>query len=219
MKQTLNNEERNRLHQHVAEIEKRTGAQIVFAVIERSDNYDELPWKAFALGVSIACLVVGAANYLRPEWSSGTDVIIAVVAMLAAGAGLALLAVGVPALARLFLAGQRASVEVRQYAESLFLAHELFATRSRSGILLLISLFERQIIILPDTGLRQIISPDALQIIIDRMSRELASGRIARSLEEGLAELEKIIDAAVSGKSAEAGDNEIAVEIIEEKGA
>jgi len=219
MKQALNNEERSRLNQRIAEVEERTGAQIVFAVIERSDNYAELPWKAFALGVSIGGLAVGATNYLRPEWSSGTAVIIAVVAMLAAGAGLALLAIGVPPFARYFLAGQRAEVEVRQYAESLFLAHELFATRNRSGILLLISLFERQIIILPDTGLRQFLSRDALPVIIDRMSRELAAGRVARSLEEGLMALEKILALPVSGKSAGAGDNEIPDEIIEEKGA
>jgi len=37
---------------------KRTGAQIVLAVVDRSDVYAELPWKAFALG------------HRPPVWSS-----------------------------------------------------------------------------------------------------------------------------------------------------
>lgn len=57
MKPTLNNEERGRLNQLIADAEKRTGAQIVLAVIERSDAYDEIPWKAFALGASLAGLL------------------------------------------------------------------------------------------------------------------------------------------------------------------
>ena len=56
MKHVLNNEERSRLNKDIADAEKRTGAQIVLAVIERSDSYAELPWKAFALGASIAGL-------------------------------------------------------------------------------------------------------------------------------------------------------------------
>ena len=49
MKQILNNQERSQLDRRIAEVEKRTGAQIVLAVIERSDSYAEIPWKAFAL--------------------------------------------------------------------------------------------------------------------------------------------------------------------------
>lgn len=46
------------LDPRVAEVEKRTGVQIVVAVIEKSDSYPELPWKAFALGAAVAGLAV-----------------------------------------------------------------------------------------------------------------------------------------------------------------
>ena len=52
MKRTLTDLERNGLDQRVAEAEKRTGAQVVLAVVKRSDTYAELPWKAFALGAA-----------------------------------------------------------------------------------------------------------------------------------------------------------------------
>ena len=43
MKHVLNDEERSRLDPLIAAAEKRTGAQIVLAIIERSDAYAELP--------------------------------------------------------------------------------------------------------------------------------------------------------------------------------
>ncbi len=59
MHQSLDVEERNHLDRLVAAAEKRCGAQIILAIIGRSDDYPELPWRAFALSASMATL---AAN-------------------------------------------------------------------------------------------------------------------------------------------------------------
>jgi uncharacterized protein len=45
--------------------------QVVTAVVGRSARYPEARWKAFALGVSIAGLIVVAFGFLRPEWGGG----------------------------------------------------------------------------------------------------------------------------------------------------
>jgi putative membrane protein len=166
----------------VAEVEKRTGAQIVIAVIERSDAYPELPWKAFALGAAVAGLLVVLQDMARPEWTSGFAVLFAVALTLAAGITSALLCVYAPLFARLFLDSHRASAEVRQYASALFLSREMFATNRRTGILLLVSLFERHVVVLPDTGLAQRLSQDSLQMIIARMKTALKKGQVERAL-------------------------------------
>jgi putative membrane protein len=106
-------------------------------------------------------------------------------------------------------------VEVRQYAESFFLSHDVFATRRRTGVLLLVSLFERQVVVLPDTGLGQRLSKEALQRIIARMTIALASGQVARALEDGLSSLEEVLAVTAAGES---GENELADEIVEEEG-
>ena len=216
MKQTLNDQERSQLDRRVAEAEKRTGAQIVLAVIERSDSYAELPWKAFALVVSVASLLVFILQIFWPEWSTQPTVLLALATTLAAGAICALMTVYLPWFARLFLAAHRKEVEVRQYAESLFLSRQLFSTRKRSGILLLVSLFERQVIVLPDTEISKRLSQEVMQEIISMMTPSLASGLVARALEEGLERLEQILAVTANG---EAGKNELPEEIIEEKGS
>lgn len=211
MKHSLNDEERSRLDQRTADVEKRTGAQIVLAIIERSDVYAELPWKAFALGVSGAGLLVLIMNILWPFSSSMQAAVTAMIIMLAAGAGLALLSVFVPDFARLFLAVHRAETETRQYAESLFLNKQLFAARKRKAVLLLVSLFERRIVVLPDAGIDKKINQGAANKIIQSMRKDLKAGQTAHALETGLEKLEEMI---LRPESSQELPN-----IIEEKGA
>lgn len=216
MKHTLNVEERGQLDQRIADVEKRTGAQIVLAVIERADAYPEIPWKAFALGTSIAGFFVLGMNLLWPVTSSMTAALLAIVMVLGAGAALALLCVLAPDFARLFLPAHRAEEETRQYAESLFLSKQMFATTKRQAVLLLVSIFERQIFVLPDTGLTQKLNQETTDKIIKHMRPYLIAGKSARALDAGLKKLAEII--AGDGQP-EAFVNELPNDIIEEKGA
>ena len=67
MKRILSDHDRNRLDALIADVEKRTNTQIVLALIQRSDIYAELPWKAFALGASVTGLLVFILNLLFYE--------------------------------------------------------------------------------------------------------------------------------------------------------
>ena len=58
MKRTLTNEEKTRLNKQIAEAEKQTNIQIVLATIKRCDSYAEIPWIAFAFGISVAGFLV-----------------------------------------------------------------------------------------------------------------------------------------------------------------
>ncbi len=216
MEQILSDQERDVLNRRVADAEKRTGAQIVLAVVQRSDAYAELPWKAFALGAAAAGLAAVLLTMMRPGWQANFTVLLAVVATLAAGAAFALLCVWSPGFARFFLDAHRAETEVRQYAQSLFLAREVFATRGRTGILLLVSLFERQVVILPDTGLTKRLSREAQQTIVGRMTTALATGLVGRALEQGLQSLEENLAPSAAGAPRE---NELPDAIIEETGS
>lgn len=190
MKHTLNEEEQNRLNEYITEAEKRTGSQIVLAVISKSDTYPELPWKAFALGASLAALMALLMNSRAPAMLPFQAVFLSLVMILAAGAGMALIAVFVPDFARLFLTLHRAETETRQYAQSLFLSRELFATGERRAVLLMVSLFERRIVVLPDKGLAGRFDEAAVHRVIDSMREDLSAGRTEQALFAGLKALE-----------------------------
>jgi len=215
MRHPLSSQEKNRLRERIAETEKRTGLQIVLAVIERSDSYAELPWKAFALGTSLAGLLAMTMSVLLTFKSATEATLLAVVIMLSSGGGVALLTVFLPSFARLFLADHRADVETKQCAESLFLSRELFATKTRKALLIMISLFERRIVVLPDQGLASQLNKETTHEMVHHMRMKLKSGQLASALEIGLQKLEERIG---SDGSSQPEGNALPDWIVEEKG-
>ncbi len=193
MKQILSDTERAQLDRLIHEAEVQTKAQIVLAVVNRCDNYPEIPWKAFALGASVTGLPVLLYNLLWPGWISNAAVLLSLVVPMAAGAIGVLLTIVIPRFARLFLSQHRVETETRQYAESLFFDRELFATKKRTGILLLVSQFERQVIILPDRGLSNRLPTEVTKFIITQMSHPLSQWQVMRAMETGLDELMKAL--------------------------
>ena len=141
------------LNARIRQLEKNTGIELVAAVVGKCDNYPEIPWKAFALGVAFSSLVIVLQAMLRPDWLSSYSALIHTLIVLGVGTVMALLTVVWPGWARCFLDKPRAESEIRQYAQSVFFEHDIFAVRARNGMVLLVGLFERQVVILPDSGL------------------------------------------------------------------
>lgn len=214
MKKSLSDQDRRELDKLVEETEKRTNCQIVLSVIGRCDAYEELPWKAFALGASLAGFLTILMNTVYPLWYTWDRTLVSVSATLTGGALLALLVILFPGFAKFFQTSGQADTEVRQYAEALFLERELFATKNRTGILVLISLFERKVVILPDTGLREQLPEKVLQPVIGAMTPILKKGDIRKAFETGLEQLTRNIQPGSLGT----GEDELPNAMIEEKG-
>ena len=216
MKNIISPPDREHLNRLVAETERRLDAQVVLAVIKRCDSYAEIPWKAFALGASAAGLVLFLMNLAFPVWATPFLLLAAIVVVLITGAVLALATVFIPSLARVFLAAHRAETEVRQYAESAFLSHEVFATQKRNGLLLLISLFERQVYLLPDTGIHKVLGEKETRQILASMQPYLRKRDLKKAFETGLDQLVTLL--AHSGDVPVDRPNELSNQIIEEEG-
>ena len=201
----------------VARVEARTGVHIVTAVVGKADTYAELPWMAFALGVSLAGLAAVVVDAFRPAWLDSHAALLVAVTLLTAGGASALFAVFVPAYARLFLRTHVRDLEVRHYAQSLFLRRELFKTRARNGILILVCKFERKVEILPDVGLYGRVASQDWNRIVAAMMPLLRERRFADALHAGVALTGQIL--AAKGFAGHAGGaNELPDGSIEEQG-
>src|SRR5208282_4294820 len=101
----LSKTEIDALDLQVARVHAATGVRVVAAEIAKADTYDELPWKAFALGVSLAALAVVGGAVFRLQGEIFHAALLSAVIPLAVGVLAALLAIFVPAFGRLFLQG------------------------------------------------------------------------------------------------------------------
>jgi putative membrane protein len=210
--------ERKAIDAATARVEARTGVQVVTAIVGKADHYTELPWIAFAFGVSIAALGAVVADWLRPQWVSAEVALVHTVTILGFGAASALAAVFIPAYARAFLRDAHRDLEVRHYAESLFLRRELFKTHGRNAVLILVCRFERKVEILADVGLHSTVKESDWGRVIAEMTPSLRAARFAEALHAGLTSLEEML----AGKGVaprKAAQNDLPDRPIEEDGA
>jgi uncharacterized membrane protein len=200
----------------VKALEARVGVQVVVAVVERSDVYHGLRWRAFAIVVSLAAFFVVALETMCPGGQASHSVLLALTQVLGAGAAAALLASVSPKFARLFLEPFRAEAEIRRQAESLFLGRELFRTSGRDAVLILACRFEHRAAVYADRGLSGHIPEGAWAAVTERMNPLLAAGRTSEALLAGLDAAEPLFAGrpASSGRGAanELPDRPIAAE-------
>ena len=177
----LTAQEQQQINELVAEVEATSGAQFVVAVIGKADAYPEIPWKAFALGAASAALLFAGVELGLANWPFLRGTLPALMIVLAAGMVFAVLAVFVPVFGRLLLDSVRARTEVEQYARAAFLERGMFQTRERVGVLVLVSLFERQAAIIADTGVRQHVTDEAIEAIVAEVAPLARPDRVAEA--------------------------------------
>ena len=213
MQNRLTKNDHKLLESLISKTEKQTNSQIVLAVVQRCDAYPQVPWKAFSFTISLAMLFFMARELFIPGWTINAPIAQILYAM-AIAVFFSLLTVFLPFFARIFLSAQEMETEVRQYAESLFLRKKIYATEKHNGVLIMLSLFERQIIIIPDNAIKEILSDEKSQNIIAVMRPFLRQNKIRLAFEKGLEQYYQLL------KSTKVDDNENILPdgIIEEKG-
>ncbi len=213
----LSEKEQQEINTLVGRFEADTGIQAVAAIVERSDAYPELPWKAYAIGSALGALAVVLYPHPLTDWSGATSIAFHAMAILGSGALLAAASL-VPAIGRPLLDRVRAEGEARQRAATLFLEREIFRTSTRRAVLLLVSRFERVVVVLPDTGLARYAPVAELDRVAAAMRAALLRGGEAAAFGAGLDNLRKVLEAHAYVASAP-GANEIDDGIVMEKGA
>jgi putative membrane protein len=151
----------------VAAAERGTSGEIVPYLVAASDDYSGAAWKGAALGALAASLAAWAIHRWGGFW--GASRFLFMVVPPAAGAALGYVAAHLPPLRR-FLAGRHAlERRVADRAAQAFLEQEVFRTRERTGILLFLSLFERRVVVLGDSGIHQKVGPGEWDAVVEHV--------------------------------------------------
>jgi len=139
------------IEQAVRETEKKTSGEIVTYFRPASDDYEETIWKGFIAGFLIPVIAQVILKTL-PHWIEIPSEMV-IPASLGCGILCAFFVFFFPPLRRLFAGRAKMRQMTQLRATEAFLANEVFKTRSRSGILIFLSLFERKVILLADSGI------------------------------------------------------------------
>ena len=144
-------------------------------VVEQSDDYERAVWRGASIAGIVALLAFLAVYTFTGFWLPIALPVVLVVVLAAFGCGLALTHF-LPPLKR-FLAG-RALMQRRvgQRAAEAFVAEEVFDTRERTGILLFVSLFERQVLVVGDSGINARVKQEEWDDVVQTIIRGIHHG-------------------------------------------
>ncbi len=173
-------DERRKIGEAVHEAERGTSGEVVVVIVEASDEYAEAKWRSALVLLGLVLLAdLGYRHYATfwLAWSADTLSL----ALVAAGI-LGFLFGSWPPLRRALAGHERLHRAVRRAAEAAFARERVFETRDRTGILVFLSLIERQVVVLPDAGIATKAPESAWSGVVGEVVRGMKAGRPAEAL-------------------------------------
>jgi putative membrane protein len=183
--------DREAIRATVREAESRTSGEIVPFVVDLSDEYASAAWKGATLGALLAPLVALAIYRWTSVWGIPLAYWIALPAPI--GGAAAYLIAFLPPIRRWLTGEHVLEARVRSRAAAAFLDQEVFQTENRTGILLFVSLFERRVVLLADSGIHQKVETGQWESITRRLAAEIRHGRPGPALVEAIRECGEVL--------------------------
>ena len=142
------------------------------------------------MGMTLAAAIVhGALGY----WGGSIWLWLALPAWAGAGIGY-LLPLLVRPLHRALVGAEVLDSRVDRRAAAAFAESEVFATRARTGLLLLVALFEHRVEIVSDQGVEARVPSAEWAPIVDRLTAGLRQGRTSQSIVAAIGEIGSLLE-------------------------
>lgn len=175
MKKIFKEEELEKIKKAVENAEKETSAEIVPVFFESSGSYADTYWKSgivFATLFSFLSLLY--YHFKTDIWGLSPQIFF----LLQMGMGLiGVIAVYLfPSWKRLLIDRQEVKTKIRDIAYRVFLEEEVFNTKQRTGMLLFMSFFEREAVVLGDVGINKKVNSEVWQGILTQLTEGMKKG-------------------------------------------
>jgi putative membrane protein len=177
--------DREQVEKAVREAEQQTGGEIVPFAVERSDSYEGASWLAAALGSLLFSLATALFHRWADLWT--VPLVVWIAFPPAAGAALGFLSSEMFApVKRALIAKAELAERVAERAAQAFLSEQVFATRDRTGVLIFVSLFERRVVVLADSGINARVCQEDWDGVVAGVVAAMRAGEIGKALADGI---------------------------------
>jgi len=212
----LSEADRERIRQAVHAAEQQTRAEIVPMIVARSGLYrDAQHWAGLIAALTtLAVLLTIEASWLSWGWhaSNAAWLVLAVTLAYVGGSWIGTL----PPVLRLLTSPTRMRHKVALRAERAFAQHAISQTRERTGVLIMLSILERQIYILPDRSLAGLVSVERWKQVVQAAVERLRDGDIAAGLSNAIAACGAVLADACPARPGD-NPNELPDQVIDEQ--
>ena len=179
------------IQQATTAAELRTSGEIVPYLVERLDDHAEARWRAATIGALMSALLAGLIHVLAGTW--GGSAVAWITLPVLAGSGIGYLIGGIGSVARWLTPADALDLMAQRRAEAAFLEEEVFRTRDRTGILILLALFEHRAVILADEGIHRVVPRHLWEDLVADLVAGIKARDAARALERTIARCGEIL--------------------------
>jgi len=189
IKERFSDQDLQRIKAAVKDAENNISGEIVPVIVERSGQYMTANYKASIMGGALAfVLMIILDRYVIADYSNTLfydPVFIFFVVVLGGLLG-GVLPNFVEGLKRLLVGQVQLDQVTRQRAETAFLEEEVFNTKHRTGIMIFISFFEHEVIVMADRGISKVVEQKQWDKIVADLVSQIRAGKIVEGLEAGI---------------------------------
>lgn len=174
-----------RIKTAVFDAESKISGEIVPVFVEKSGHYSVANFRAGLVTSCVCFLLIILFDRYFPENAVYDPLIIFIYVLLAGVLG-ALAAHFIPAIKKLVLSQVHLDEATRKRAETAFLQEEIFNTRQRTGILIFISFFEHEVIVMADRGISKVVDQKEWDNVVRIMIENIRSGKLVEGIEAAI---------------------------------
>lgn len=189
LKQKLSDSDLQRIKAAVTKAEEKISGEIVPVIVERSSDYAIANYKASIIGAAFTFLMMVLLDRYVLDEATNTlfyDPAFIFVVVAVGGVLGAALPQFFDRIKRMLVSRSYQDLMTRQTAENAFLEEEVFNTRQRTGIMIFISFFEHEVIVMADQGINKVVDQSQWDQIVQEIIQNMRSGQIVEALEKGI---------------------------------
>ena len=189
LKQRLNEKDLERIKAAVKNAEEKISGEIVPVIVERSGDYLIALYKGSLIGAAFTFVSMVVLDRFVINDAVNTlfyDPVFILLVVILGGVLGAVVPYFSDPVKRLLVARRYQDLVTRQCAENAFLEEEVFNTRQRTGIMIFVSFFEHEVIVMADKGINKIVDQKQWDKIVQDIIKDIRNGRVVEALENGI---------------------------------
>jgi putative membrane protein len=188
LKKRFSDADLDRIKAAVKEAEDKISGEIVPVIVERSGHYPAANYKSSIVVAAFAFfgLIMLDRYVIDPSYTLYYDPMFIFFVVFSLGTLGYFLPNLSTKLRRFFLTQKQLDEATRQRAENAFLEEEVFNTRHRTGIMIFISFFEHEVIVMADRGISKVVEQKEWDSIVLELITHIRKGEVLVGIEHGI---------------------------------
>ena len=178
-------EDLDRVKAAVKQAEEKISGEIVPVFVERSGHYTIANYKGAMFGAALVFLAIVITDRYAPSLAVN-DPLFVFLSVILGGLTGTVLTHTIGPLKRVMLSQSHMDQATRSRATTAFLEEEVFNTRHRTGIMIFVSFFEHEVMVMADRGISKVVEQKEWDTMVQNIIEKIRMGKVTDGIADAI---------------------------------